>query len=276
MKLLLIIIFAIVPVFAQTNPFPKPAIQQAKAYKAVSDISQYWISEKLDGMRGYWNGSQLLTRQGNIINSPTWFTKNWPNKPMDGELWIKRDYFQQTISCIRKLAIDEACWESVRFMLFDLPSHSGTFTERILAMEKLIKNINSSYLSMIKQFKVTTIKELEQTLNEIVRNNGEGLMLHQGNAYYHIGRTAKIMKLKKYQDAEAMVVAHLAGNGKYRGALGAIKVKTKEGIIFKIGSGFTDYERNNPPKIGSIITYQYNGNTRAGIPRFARFLRVRE
>lgn len=276
MKLLFTIILTFVTANAQTTPIPKLAIQQATAYKAVSDISQYWLSEKLDGMRGYWNGSQLLTRQGNIIQSPKWFTKNWPDRHMDGELWIKRGYFQQTISCIKKKTIDESCWQLVRFMMFDLPKHDGTFTERITAMKKLTNNIDSSYLSMIKQFKVTTIKQLENTLNEVVENSGEGLMLHQGNAYYHIGRTPKIMKLKKHQDAEAIIVAHLEGNGKYKGALGAIQVKTKEGIIFKIGSGFTDQERHNPPAIGSIITFKYNGKTQAGIPRFARFFRVRK
>ncbi|PCH97265.1 MAG: DNA ligase [Gammaproteobacteria bacterium] len=276
MKLLLTIILTVFAVNAQTTPLPKPSIQQATPYKTVTDINQYWLSEKLDGMRGYWNGKQLLTRQGNLIHSPKWFTKNWPVGTMDGELWIKRDYFQQTLSCIRKKLVDETCWQLVHFMIFDLPEHGGTFTERIAAMQKLTKNTKLPYLSMIKQFKLTTIKQLDQTLNKVVKNNGEGLMLHHESAYYHIGRTANILKLKKHQDAEAVVVAHIEGGGKYQGALGAIKVKTSEGIVFKIGSGFTDKERYNPPVIGSIITFKYNGKTQAGIPRFARFFRIRE
>jgi DNA ligase-1 len=276
MKIFITTVFIAIALYAQGTPQPKPVIQQAISYKAVTDINQYWLSEKLDGMRGYWNGTHLLTRQGNIIHSPKWFTRNWPMNTMDGELWIKRDYFQQTLSCIRKKQINEHCWRSVRFMLFDLPKHSGTFTQRIASMKKLTKKVNSPYLSMIEQFKVSTVEQLHKTLNEIAKNNGEGLMLHYSNARYHIGRTANIMKLKKHDDAEAVVIAHIEGKGKYVGVLGAIQVKTTEGIIFKIGSGFSDKERHEPPAIGSLITFKYNGKTQAGIPRFARFFRIRE
>jgi DNA ligase-1 len=161
-------------------------------------------------------------------------------------------------------------------MIFDLPKHGGIFTMRIKAMTQLVKQTNSPYLTMIKQFKLPSIQQLENTLNSIIANKGEGLMLHRGNAYYHVGRTANIMKLKKHQDAEARVLAHISGKGKYTGRLGAIKVEMPNGIVFKIGSGFNDEERSNPPAIGSLITYKYNGKTQAGIPRFARFFRVKD
>jgi len=276
MKLLITLLLSLFALNAQSTPPSMPALQQATSYKAITDINQYWLSEKLDGMRGYWNGKQLLTRQGNVIHSPEWFTQNWPDNTMDGELWIKRDHFQQTLSCVRKKLPEKVCWQLVRFMIFDLPKHHGTFTERIAAMQQLTKKVNSPYLSMIKQFKLTTIEQLEQSLNTVTNNNGEGLMLHHGNAYYHVGRTTNIMKLKKHQDAEALVIAHFAGKGKYQGLLGALQVKTSEGIVFKIGSGFTDKERHQPPAIGSLITFKYNGKTKAGIPRFARFYRIRK
>jgi DNA ligase-1 len=276
MRIFVPILFILIALTAQGTSLLKPAIQHAENYKETTNISQYWLSEKLDGIRGYWDGKQLLTRQGNLIYSPEWFTQNWPDNVVDGELWIKRDHFQQTLSCVRKKHIDEYCWKFVRFMMFDLPEHPGTFTERITAMQKLTKAVNSPFLSMVKQFKLETTAQLNQTLNKIVKNNGEGLMLHHGSAYYHVGRTANIMKLKKHLDAEAVVIAHIEGKGKYRGMLGALQVKTVEGVIFKIGSGFNDKERHQPPAIGSSISFKYNGKTRAGIPRFARFFRVRE
>jgi len=276
MKLFLIPFLLFFLFSAHMSAQDKPAIQHAKTYKTVDDITQYWLSEKLDGMRGYWNGKQLLSRQGNLIHSPKWFTQNWPKNVMDGELWIGRNKFQQTISCVRKININEICWREVRFMVFDLPHNASIFTKRITVMQQLIKNTKSSYLAMIKQFKLEDIEQLESRLNAIVANNGEGLMLHLGSAFYHVGSTANIMKLKKHQDGEAQVIAHLQGKGKYLGLLGAIKVKTVNGIIFNIGSGFTDAERANPPEIGSIITYKYNGKTQAGIPRFARYWRIRK
>lgn len=253
-----------------------PAIQHATTYMPINDIREYWLSEKLDGMRGYWNGKQLVTRQGNLIHSPKWFTQNWPINAMDGELWIGRNQFQETLSCVRKTNIDDGCWRKVHFMVFDLPKNSKTFTERIKVMEQLTSKANSAYLAMIKQFKLENIEQLESKLNNVIAHKGEGLMLHLGIAYYHVGRTANIMKLKKHQDAEAKVIAHLPGKGKYHGMLGALQVEAVNGIVFKIGSGFSDYERANPPAIGSIITYKYNGKTQAGIPRFARFFRIRD
>ena len=220
MKLFITIILICISLTTQSTPQLKLAIQQATPYKKTPDVNLYWISEKLDGIRGYWDGKQLLTRQGNKIYSPKWFTKNWPNYALDGELWMQRDYFQQTLSCVRKKTADKTCWQYIHFMIFDLPEHGGAFTQRIIAMQRLTKETNSPYLSMIKQFKLAPPKKLEQHL--------------------------------------------------------AIQVKTNEGIIFKIGSGFSDKERYTPPAIGSIITFKYNGKTRAGIPRFARFYRVRQ
>lgn len=253
----------------------KPAIQQATPYKTVAKISHYWVSEKLDGIRGYWDGKQLLTKQGNPIASPRWFTKNWPVTAIDGELWFARDQFQATMSCVLKISIDESCWQKIRFMIFDLPNHHGTFTERITTMQQLTAQINSPYLVMIKQYKIKQLAQLEHELNKVIAAKGEGLMLHYANAYYHAGRSSNIMKLKKHQDAEAKVIAHISGKGKYQGMLGALQVKTSAGVIFRIGSGFSDIERANPPPIGSIVTFKYNGITQAGIPRFARFWRVR-
>lgn len=253
----------------------KPPIQQAKSYQAVDDISHYWISEKLDGIRGYWDGKQLLTRQGNVIHTPKWFTQNWPTDVIDGELWIARNQFQATLSCVVKKIIDEKCWQKLRFMIFDLPNHTGDFSHRINAMKAIINHSESVHLGMIEQFKLQNENQLEETLNIVIANHGEGLMLHLDSAFYHVGRTANIMKLKKYQDAEATVIGYTNGKGKYQGKLGALTVKTPNGIIFNIGSGFTDEERINPPAIGSIITYKYNGKTQADIPRFARYFRIR-
>lgn len=262
--------------FAQAKNTPKkPKIQQGISYQTVEDISQYWISEKLDGMRGYWTGTQLITRQGHHIYSPKWFTKNWPNKAIDGELWLGRSSFQQTVSCVRKKFPDDLCWRKIKFMMFDLPTHQGSFTNRINKMKKISQQVNSPYLKIIEQFRLYTNKALQSKLNDIVNNNGEGLMLHLASAPYFTGRNAYVMKLKKHQDAEAKVIAYIKGKGKYQQVMGALLIETIEGIRFKIGSGFTDFERENPPEIGSIITYKYNGKTKKGIPRFARFLRVR-
>lgn len=263
----------------QTPQKFKPNIQHGVSYQKVDDISQYYVSEKLDGIRGFWDGKQLFTRQGNLINSPSWFTQHWPAHPMDGELWLDRGQFQPLLSCVSKrIAVESkttSCWRKVRFMMFDLPKHPGDFNDRVNRMQALLVKVPSVYLAMIDQVKLKELSDLDHKLDEVITAHGEGLMLHLANAHYQKGRNPALMKLKKYQDAEATVIGYTEGKGKYQNQLGAIKVKTSEGIIFKIGSGLSDIQRTNPPKIGTIITFKYNGLTQAGIPRFARFWRIK-
>ncbi|MCP4325500.1 MAG: DNA ligase [Alteromonadales bacterium] len=257
-----------------------PNIQHGIAYiknyhsKAVLPITQYFVSEKLDGMRGYWDGRQLLTRNGNLIASPKWFTRNWPTVEIDGELWISRNTFQDLISCVRK-KIPEKCWHQVRFMIFDLPNSKAVFSVRVVQMQRLEKQINSLYFKVIAQRKLVSMSELDALLTNITHKHGEGLMLHHENAPYVVGRNPALLKLKKHQDAEATVIGYIKGKGKYKHTLGSLKVKNSKGVVFKVGSGLSEKDRKNPPHIGSVITYKYNGLTKAGKPRFARYWRAR-
>lgn len=253
----------------------KPRLQHATKYQQNVVIENYWVSEKLDGVRGYWTGQQLLTRSGKILSPPKGFTKSWPAIAMDGELWSERGKFEQISACVRRKQPDKKCWENLKLMIFDLPQQAGDFTSRIATMRQLIQASDSSHLAMVQQQKIIKNTDLYSLLDHIVDNNGEGLMIHLASANYQIGRSNNLLKLKKYQDAEAVVIAHMPGKGKYQGLLGAIKVQTPEGIMFKIGSGFSDLQRQQPPKIGSTITYKYIGKTQRGVPRFASFLRIR-
>ncbi|MBL8301392.1 MAG: DNA ligase, partial [Ideonella sp.] len=118
--------------------------------------------------------------------------------------------------------------------------------------------------------------ELRRWLDETVRAGGEGLMLHLASAPYVTGRSDVLIKLKPLLDAEAVVVGHRPGRGKYAGMLGALEVRTPEGRRFLLGTGFTDAQRREPPAVGSTVTYRYRDLTTTGLPRFASFLRVRE
>lgn len=253
----------------------QPKLQLATKYHKNIVITDYLVSEKLDGVRGYWTGKDLLTRNGNVLSPPQWFIANWPTITMDGELWSQRGQFDTISGCVRRKHTNGECWKDLKLMVFDLPHQPGSFSNRAKTMNKLLNKTHSPYLAMVSQFKVTDNIQLYMLLDKVVAQNGEGLMLHLATANYQIGRSKNLLKLKKHQDAEAKVIAHLAGKGKYTGMLGAIKVETPEGIIFKIGSGFSDQQRQHPPEIGSIITYKYIGKTQQGVPRFASFLRIK-
>ncbi|MDH5517061.1 MAG: DNA ligase [Gammaproteobacteria bacterium] len=253
----------------------KPSLLLAAIYREDINIKDYWVSEKLDGVRAYWNGKQLLTRQGYKINAPKWFTRVLPAASLDGELWIGRGRFDELSATVRTYHTNHVGWQTVKYMVFDLPGSPQTFDLRLTQLQKLIQSINAKHIQLIKQYRVTTHQQLTKTLNETVKAGGEGLMLHLGSTYYHGGRTNDLLKLKTYEDAEAVVIKHLPGKGKFKGMLGSILVETQNQQRFKIGSGFSDRDRKTPPPIGSTITYKYYGKTRNGIPRFASFMRQR-
>lgn len=247
----------------------------ATVYEAGVEVADYWVSEKLDGVRGYWDGEILRTRGGQHVNSPAWFTVGWPKVPLDGELWIGRGRFDEVSGIVRAMASDDAAWRKVRFMVFDLPAHPGPFEVRLMSMRSVLGQAGVPWLQPIAQVRLKDSTELDVRLAEVIAAGGEGLMLHHREAYYRTGRSDHLLKYKPYQDAEARVVGHASGKGKYAGMLGALIVERPDGLRFRLGSGFTDAERADPPPLGSWVTYRYNGQTRNGVPRFARFLRIR-
>lgn len=237
---------------------------------------EYWVSEKLDGVRARWDGRRLWTRGGLPVEAPAWFTAGWPAVAMDGELWMGRGRFEATSSLVRNPPEDEAAWRTLRFLVFDLPGHGGRFGERVLAMRALAGPDASPWLRPVAQSRVAGRAQLEARLKAVLDVGGEGLMLHHDRALYLPGRNPDLLKLKPHDDAEARVVAHLAGRGKYTGMTGALLVEREDGARFRLGSGLSDAERADPPPVGSLVTYRYNGLTVNGLPRFPRYLRIRE
>lgn len=255
---------------------PPPALMLANVYRRGFALDDYWVSEKYDGLRGFWNGRELLTRGGERIVAPAWFTQGWPDTPLDGELWGGRGRFQQTLSTVRQQQPDDAAWRGIRFMVFDMPAHGDTFTERIPAISTAVNAIGQAWVQAVPQRRVASHSALHQLMQATVRAGGEGLMLHRGASLYAAGRSDDLLKVKPHDDAEARVVAHLPGRGHHEGRMGALLVETTQGVRFRIGSGFSDAQRLNPPPPGTWVTYRYRGLNDSGIPRFATFLRVRD
>lgn len=268
---------SICPFAASAANGPKaPPLMLAEVYRRGTPLDDYWVSEKYDGMRGYWDGTQLWTRGGERVAAPAWFTGPLPPIPMDGELWAGRGRFNQTVSTVRSQTPVDAAWREIHFMVFDLPAAPGDFTARLAALRKLLPITTAPWLVAVPQQRATTHEALQALLDKTVRMGGEGLMLHRGASPYRSERTADLLKVKPFDDADARVVAHIGGKGKHAGRLGALLVEMPDGKRFKLGGGFTDAERENPPAIGIWVTYRYNGSNPSGLPRFARFLRVRD
>ena len=275
-RLVLIALLVLSPSLAAAGEERAPSLLLANVYRESIDLDKYWVSEKLDGVRAYWDGETLTSRNGNRFNAPPWFIEDFPRVPLDGELWMGRGTFERLSGAVRRQTPDDAQWRGVRFMVFDLPSSPGPFDQRLQRLREMFETIESPHIVLIEQFRIADHDALMDTLSQVVAGGGEGLMLHKGSSLYTAGRTDDLLKLKSYEDAEAVVVGHLPGKGKLTGMLGALLVEMPDGRRFRLGTGFSVEERREPPPLGATVTYKYFGKTRNGVPRFASFLRIRD
>jgi DNA ligase-1 len=248
----------------------------AKEAPADVDPAGHLVSEKYDGARALWDGRTLRFRSGLPVAAPAWFTARLPAVALDGELWLGRGRFEALSGAVRRQQPDDTEWRQIRYMVFELPDAPGGFTQRAARIEAIATAARWPQLVAVAQRPVADRAALRTRLNEVVAGGGEGLVLHRADAPYATGRNPALLKLKPLHDAEAVVVAHLPGHGKHAGRLGALRVRTPDGVEFQIGTGFSDLQRDQPPRIGAVVTYTHRGLTAGEVPRFASFLRVRE
>lgn len=268
--LLLLLVF----VAGHAYPEPRP-LPLANVYQKGVNLADYWVSEKLDGVRAYWDGEKLWSRGGHVYQAPQWFTEDLPQHPLDGELWLGRGRFAELSGIVRTAIPDEVKWRQVAFHVFDLPVPDTPFSKRYEKLKRVVQASKSDYLRLVEQKPISGHEALIAELNRVVAAGGEGLMLKRKASLYLAGRSSDLLKVKTFQDAEAVVVEHIEGQGKYEGLLGSLLVELPDGRRFRIGSGFSDEERANPPQPGQQITFKHHGYTATGLPRFASFLRVR-
>jgi DNA ligase-1 len=108
-----------------------------------------------------------------------------------------------------------------------------------------------------------------------LEKGGEGIVLAKAESQYEFKRSSNQWKRTPVFTAEAIVVDYTAGTGKHEGRVGALIV-SQDRKSFKVGTGLTDAEREDPPPIGSAITYSYKGSTKAGLPRHPAYIAVRD
>ena len=276
-RFIVLFLFGLLPASASHGQSPAaPPALLAHVARADIDPKPFLVSEKYDGVRGIWDGKSLRTRAGNIIAAPAWFIAKLPAQPLDGELWIARGQCEKVSGMVRKATPQDDEWRQIKYLIFELPNAPGSFTERYELIKRVVKEAGFPQLVAIEQFRVNDSAALQNKLAEIVKAGGEGLMLHRADAPYVTGRNDALLKLKPLDDAEAKVIGHVPGKGKYQGKMGALRVETANGNRFQIGTGFSDAVRASPPPIGAIVTYTHRGTTEKGLPRFASFLRVRD
>jgi DNA ligase-1 len=261
------------PVWAPAAP---AVVMAARDGSPGMDPRGWLVSEKLDGVRAVWDGSRLRFRSGREIAAPAWFTRGLPATALDGELWLGRGRFDDLSGTVRRQVPDDAAWRGVRYALFDQPGSTLNFAQRAAWLSRWAAVAALPHVLAVPQFELPHAAALRQRLQSVVRAGGEGLMLHRADAMWMPGRSDALRKLKPQQDAEAVVIGHEPGKGRHQGRLGALVVQLPDGRALRLGTGFSDAEREDPPTLGQTVTFTYRGLTETGLPRFASFLRVRD
>ncbi len=251
-----------------------PPLLLAESWDGSIDPTGWYLSEKLDGVRAYWDGKQLYSRLGNLFHAPDWFLAGLPDMPLDGELWLGRKRFQRTISIVRRQDKSDH-WKDIRYVLFDAPALEKNFEQRLEFVRAVVQASKSGYALAHEHQQCRGLEHLRAELARLEALGGEGLMMRRAGSRYESGRSATLLKVKSFRDAEARVLKHLEGAGRHKGRLGALFVELEDGTTFSVGTGFSDAERENPPPVGSLITFRYQELSDGGVPRFPSYVGVR-
>ena len=267
----------------------KPQLMLLKTYQPGLVVSGWVMSEKLDGVRAYWDGEKLISRQGTVFTPPLWFIENFPPFELDGELWLGRERFSETTSIVNTVIPDQR-WKELTYNIFEVPNQKGGLMKRLAVLQEYLGEHPNKFIRVIPQNKIQSNEQMNFALQRIIDAGGEGLVVRNPKELYQTGRLESALKVKQKQDTECIVKGYTDGKGKYQDKVGALvceliasqverlfpKLLAEDKLSIKIGSGLSDAQRANPPKIGTMITFQYMGLTKTGLPRFPVFLRERK
>jgi DNA ligase-1 len=264
---------------AQTEPIDQVRVGRssgvllARIAEPEVDPTGFLVSEKFDGVRALWDGRTLRTRTGKVLDAPKDFTARLPPEALDGELWLGRGRFDEVSALVRRRRPEPGAWREVQLLVFEMQRAGGRFDERVKHIQAIVGRVQWPQLHAVVQAVVADRTELKARLHAVLDAGGEGLMLHRADAPNLGGRSEALLKLKPVHDDDALVIGHTPGQGRLDGLLGALQVRNADGVVFLVGSGFTDEQRRVPPPIGALIVYRFRGQTSHGVPRFASFVR---
>ena len=261
--------------FAPPASALSPELQTPETYHGNENIPGWSMSEKLDGIRGYWDGQRLLTRDGNVIHAPSWFTDTLPPFELDGELWAGRGNFE-TVQCTVMDETPSSAWRNISYNIFEVPHARGDFPARLNKAQKWFNEHEADHVQIIPQTTCTGHEHVQRFLKKIAKDGGEGVIIKDPTIPYRDGTEQRILKIKHIDYMDGTVIAHNPGKGRYAGLMGSLTLKLKNGVVFNLGTGFSMSERHYAPRIGAVVTFKHYGFSKSGKPRFASFVKVKK
>jgi DNA ligase-1 len=240
-------------------------------YSENIDPTGWDISEKLDGICAVWDGVRLTSRNEKHIWAPSWFLLALPcvTRSVVGELWAGHGKFQQTVSTVRKkYPLDEE-WEKITFHIFDI-NMKGIWVDRAVYLASFTGGL---YCKVVPHFTLKSREDMYEMYNTFIEFGGEGAVIISPDNIYRPGTRSKTaLKLKPETEDTATVIGFQAGEGKYVGMMGALVCEWR-GKTIEIGTGFSDFDRLNPPELYTMISFHYTHLTNDGLPKCAAYVR---
>jgi DNA ligase-1 len=257
------------------------------------NVTGWYYSEKLDGVRALWCPKRygFFSRSNKPLNVPTSWQHIMRNVgiPLDGEFFMGRGRFQDTVSAVRKKSPTEEDFKGVEYVVFDYiphrlltPSssclHSPVpFSTRINHCKQATLQLGDKRVRTLDHHIVDCMGDVVNEYDRIMSSGGEGIMFRNPHMEYEFKRSSNLLKWKNNIDGKATVTELQAGEGKHEGRLGALVVMDNDtGAEFKVGTGFSDDEREQKWPMGTVIRWRAMELTRGGIPRFPVFVCIDE
>jgi len=247
-------------------PFGEPAFESHDYLTVPSkweneDVTGWYISEKLGGIRCLWNGLEMWPKSGPQYNLPEFFIERLPKSPLDGELCMKGGSLSRCMMVVKKKPTDpdfEKEWNNMSFVVYDAPEAPGTFQQRLQALKEYFEKSDGLYVNLHEYKKCEGNSDAEKELKQEERKGGEGILLTNPNGEYVKGKSKNVLERKSKFEGRAIVKEVIRDKEKPQ-IITSLRVENVKGIEFMINRGITDDLRKNPPKVGDEIVYEYKG-----------------
>ena len=152
------------------------------------DLSGWHVREKFDGIRAYWDGSELWTRGGKIIAIPADMRAALPSHALDCELYDGTDGRSRCAVAARTGKFTA----SMALVVFDAPDMPGDQVQRLTAC-------GIGYTGRVRRAEIVTVKSTADVLaamRSIHDRGGEGVMCSAPGVTYKRARVRELVKVK--------------------------------------------------------------------------------
>lgn len=158
------------------------------------DVAGWWLAEKFDGVRAYWDGAVIRTRSWRAIDAPAWFLEKLPRGvALDGELWGGRGTFQIASELSRFARGTDRAWKGMLFRAFDWPTCEAIPYE---ARAAKVERWSNEIVQPAELRRCAGAEDARNTMMQIVRDGGEGVVVKRPKHFYEFGRSWDWLKVK--------------------------------------------------------------------------------